>query len=77
MTENATGGKPSIVMQRLRKLLYLGNSCAVTIPDKWVKKYVDPKLPYLTTSLLEDGSILLRPFNPKDPTGDECPNPTP
>jgi hypothetical protein len=70
MTTNATGGKPSIVMQRLRKLLLLGNSYAVTIPHKWVRYYVNPKLPYVTTSLQADGSILLRPFNPKDPTGE-------
>jgi len=69
MTTNATGEKPSIVMQRLRKLLHLGNSYAVTIPTAWVKHYVDPKLPYLTTALRSDGSILLRPFDPQDPTG--------
>ena len=77
MAPNTTGGKPSIVMQRIRKLLHLGNSHAVTIPDKWVKQYVNPKQPYLTTSLLADGSILVRPFNPKDPTGNECPTPRP
>jgi len=54
-------------MQRLRKLLLLGNSHAVTIPTTWVRRYVDPKLPYVTTALLEDGSILLQPFDPKNP----------
>jgi hypothetical protein len=80
MTETttfATGKNPAIVMQRLRKLLRLGNSYAVSIPDKWVNLYVNPKVPYLTTSLRADGSILLRPFNPHDPTGDECPKPIP
>jgi antitoxin component of MazEF toxin-antitoxin module len=63
---------PLIVMQRLRKLLELGNSFAVTIPTKWVRTYVNPKLKYVTTSLQDDGSILLRPFNPNDPIGEEC-----
>lgn len=72
MTSNATGGLPSVVMQRLRKLSYHGNTHTVTIPSKWVQKFCDPKLPYVTTTLLADNSILLRPFNPKDPTGEEC-----
>ena len=57
--------------------MLLGNSYAVTIPTKWVRKFVDPKLPYVTTALQSDGSIVLRPFDPKDPTGAECQNPQP
>lgn len=50
--------------QLLRKLLHLGNSYAVTIPDRWVRDQVNPKLPYLTTTPNADGSITLRAFDP-------------
>lgn len=50
--------------QLLRKLLHLGNSYAVTIPTRWVRAQVNPRLPYVTTTPNPDGSITLRPFNP-------------
>jgi hypothetical protein len=55
--------------QLLRKLLRLGNSYAVTIPDVWVKANVNPRLPYLTTTPNDDGSITLRAFNPNIRSG--------
>jgi len=58
------GPPPKKDFQRLRKLMRLGHSYAVTIPDVWVAEQCNPKLPYVTTLLLGDGSILLRPFNP-------------
>lgn len=69
MTGNATEGKPLGNFQIIRRLLNLGNSHAITIPTAWVKIHVDPKLPYITTTPLPDGSILIRPFDPMHPTG--------
>jgi hypothetical protein len=61
--------KPPPNFQLLRKLLRLGHSYAVTIPDAWVHAHCKPELPYLTTTLQPDGAILIRPFNPKHPLG--------
>jgi len=54
--------------QLLRKLLHLGNSYAVTIPDVWVKANVNPRFPYLTTRPNPDGTITLAPFAPLNPS---------
>ncbi len=55
---------PTPGFQMLRKLLRLGHSYAVTIPDIWVHAHVNPRLPYLTTTPNNDGSITLRAFSP-------------
>jgi len=62
--EPSPAPQPAPSFQLLRKLLHLGNSYAVTIPDRWVRNHVDPRLPYLTTKPNDDGSITLRAFNP-------------
>jgi hypothetical protein len=74
---NATSYNPHVTWTRLRKLLHLGNSYAVTIPTGWVRMYSDPKLPYVTTRLQPDGSIVLRPYDPTDPTGEQWTQPPP
>jgi hypothetical protein len=55
--------------QTLRKLLRLGHSYAVTIPDAWVTAHVNPKLPYLTTRPNDDGTITLAPFSRRQEHG--------
>ena len=58
---------PQPDFQMLRKLIRLGHSFAVTIPDSWVRRHCRPELPYLTTTPQDDGSILLIAFDPADP----------
>lgn len=57
--------------RRIRKVLRIGHSYAITIPGTFVRRNASGPALYLATRIAEDGSYRVEPIVPTGP-GSEC-----